>query len=143
MYLGKSRLRAEHVDTDSQGVVHFSRYLSMFETSALRALSHHGVGLRRWAQDGQDLTVSSASATYRAPARYADDLDIRVTVARVTAARFHLTIHATTPTGAETLAEGELVFCLVDRRSGQPQELPRDLRSILTHGDRVTESRYQ
>ncbi|MFR9753617.1 acyl-CoA thioesterase [Nocardia sp. 004] len=133
MSLGSLRHVIEHIDTDAQGVVHFTRYLSLFETVALRGLDKHAADSANWITAHHDLAIATISAVYRSPARYAEPIDITAEVERVTGARIIVHTRATTKDGMVEIATGALTFCLVDRE-GRAKPIPAELRSSLMSG---------
>ncbi|WP_051407302.1 thioesterase family protein [Nocardia sp. CNY236] len=137
MSFGSLRHVIEHVDTDAQGVVHFTRYLSLFETVALRGLDRHAADSANWIGAHRDLAIATVSAVYRCPARYAELLEITAEVERVTGARIVVHARATTDDGRVEVATGALTFCLVDHE-GRAQRIPPELRSSLVSGRPTT-----
>ena len=75
--------RIEYSDTDTSGIVHFSRFFIFMETAEHEFLRSLGSSVDKLV-DGQRISWPrvSASCDYRSPARFGDLLDIRVRVAR-------------------------------------------------------------
>jgi acyl-CoA thioester hydrolase len=80
-------------------------------------------------EDGLDLQVVEATARYKAPARFDDELDLQIEVTRlgttsmVTACRVER--------DGQLLVEGELVHVFVDLEAGAKTPIPDRLRAAL------------
>lgn len=123
----------EHSDTDAGGVVHFSRYASLLETAVLENLERLGVGVRRLGDDGLELAISQLQLNYFAPARFYDELRIRLQIDQVGGASWRVSgavYRGEVGTGT-LLAHGSLVLCVVDRTAGTAVPLPGRLRATL------------
>lgn len=127
-------MRVEHVDTDSSGVVHFSRYASMAETAFLRWLSRIGAGLEAFHQNALDLCVSNMEIKYLQPAKFPDELYFEPELLKVGSVRFkaRITISRNEKfNDVSKLAECDLTFVSLDRTSWKPTAIHNDLISIL------------
>ena len=61
------------------GVVYYANYLVWFEVGRTDLLRDAGWSYRDMETDGYALPVIEAHCTYRAPAKYDDDLEVRTT----------------------------------------------------------------
>ena len=124
----------EHVDTDADGVVHFSRYFSMLESSVLWRLEQIGIGQL---PSDHSFAVASAQMTYYRPCRYADQVAVNLQIAGLRATSFtfkgELRISSTDPdAGGMCAAQGQLQFCTVNLNSGRAVRLPSEISRGLT-----------
>ncbi len=108
------------------GYLHHSRFLQYFEigrVELLRSLGHVYADLER---DGIFFVVVKVAVTYKAPARYDDELTLLTKVVKQTHVRFD---HAyELRRGDVLLAEGTTTIACVDR-SGQLRQIPDHLKS--------------
>ncbi len=83
MHTFRTQRRVEFVDTDMEGIVHFSRFLIYMETAEHEFLEALGTSVATTI-DGVRVGWPrvSVSCEYKRPARFRDDLDIVVTVER-------------------------------------------------------------
>lgn len=128
--LPRWRYRVEHVDTDSSGVTHFSRYASLLETVLLETLESTGAGLVTL---GVDLVVTDLRVRYLAPARFRDVLLGTVCLEHVGAARLHCRgeLFRETPGGEpDRLVAGEIRLASVSGATGRPVPLPASAREV-------------
>ena len=80
-------------------------------------------------EQGVDLQVVEATARYSAPARFDDEIDITIDVARLgtTSMVTDLAIHR----GATLLVEGRLAHVFVDARTLTKIPIPEAIRTAL------------
>ena len=112
------------------GVVHHAVYPVWFEV-ARTALSHAvGVPYTDWERRSVLLMVGELTCRYRRPARYDEEVTVRVRVAEVASRRVVFEYRVEGPDGA-VLAEGETRHVVVNRATGRPTVLPQELRASL------------
>jgi acyl-CoA thioester hydrolase len=80
------RVRVRFSETDLMGIVHHASYLSYMEVARIEWLRRRGVEYADWATHGVHLPVVELSVQYRAPARFDDEIDVRVSLVEVGAA---------------------------------------------------------
>ena len=132
-----TRRRVEFFETDLAGIVHFAnyyRYMEMAEHEFFRSL---GLQIHGALADGTVFGWPrvSASCSFHAPARYDDELEVRLTVLRRTARS--LTTGYEIRHSDTVLATGEMktAYCLVPS-SGQLQsaDIPPEYADRLGEG---------
>ncbi|MDQ2833401.1 MAG: acyl-CoA thioesterase [Acidobacteriota bacterium] len=83
--MSETRVRVRYAETDQMGVVYHSNYLIWFEVGRIEFIRQLGLDYKRMeTEEGCGIAVVEASARYRAPARYDDEIVIRT---RLLAAR--------------------------------------------------------
>jgi acyl-CoA thioester hydrolase len=84
MHEQRIRRRVEYVDTDMSGIVHFSRFLVFMENAEHAFLRAVGPGVQWRDAGGRELGWPrvAVSCDYLSPARFGDELEIRVRVLR-------------------------------------------------------------
>ena len=92
----EAKVRVRYAETDQMGVVYHANYLVWFEVGRVELIRQLGLDYKRLEQDENALiAVVEASARYKAPARYDDELIIRTSIAgiRGSVVRFTYAIH--------------------------------------------------
>lgn len=126
--------RVEFSDTDASGIVHFSRFFVFMETAehelfrAIGSSVHiehegHSVGWPRVA----------ATCEYRSPARFGDELELRVRIERK--GRTSITWDHRISLGTRTVATGRIssICCVLDEPTGlRPIPIPAEIADQLT-----------
>jgi acyl-CoA thioester hydrolase len=126
-----SRVRVRYAETDKMGVVYYANYLVWFEVGRTDLLRDAGWSYRDMETDGYALPVIEAHCTYRAPAKYDDDLEVRTTGAMLSPVRVEFTYEIVRAADNTTLVTGTTVHATLDR-AGRPCRLPDRVRSLLT-----------
>lgn len=124
-------LRVRWAETDPQGVVfngHYLTYLDIAVTEYMRAadLAYPG----RLEELGVDMLLVRSEVDYRSPARFDDELALRVSDAFVGNTSFTLLIDVLR--GGELLAAGKLVYVTVGTAGGEPVPVPDVMRERLS-----------
>ncbi|MHB1023477.1 MAG: acyl-CoA thioesterase [Acidobacteriaceae bacterium] len=74
-------IRVRYAETDQMGVVHHANYLVWFEVGRVELMRQLGFDYKRMeSEDECQIVVVEASARYKSPARYDDELLIRTQV---------------------------------------------------------------
>jgi acyl-CoA thioester hydrolase len=117
-------IRVRYPEVDGMGYLHHSRFLQYFEigrVELLRSLGHVYADLER---AGIFFVVVKVAVTYKAPARYDDELTLITKLVKQTHVRFD---HAyELKRGSTLLAEGTTTIACVDRE-GQLMQIPEAL----------------
>jgi acyl-CoA thioester hydrolase len=130
------RVRVEHVDVDSYGVVHFSRYVSLFETATLELMAARSVTLESLLAEGLELRVVELQVKYRRPALYGDVLTFASQVRQCSAATVTFEVSGARA-GAEepeAVVTGTLKMAFVRREDGTPVQVPASIVNRLVGG---------
>jgi len=124
-------LRVRYAECDPQGVVFNSRYLEYFDiglTELWREAfgSYEGVMV----EHGVDLVVAEAGLRYRAPLRFDDVFEVKVSLARLgtTAMTTHIELYR----DGALVTEGELRHVFVLRGTAEKTPIPEAVRSALS-----------
>jgi len=112
----EARVRVRYAETDQMGVVYHANYLIWFEVGRVEFIRQLGMDYKSMeSEEGALIAVVEATARYKAPARYDDELLIRTSLAglRGPIVRFRYTILRSND---ETLlCEGETTHIVVGR----------------------------
>ncbi len=120
------------MDTDAAGIYHWTTAFRLAE--AAEAALHTALGIA-------EVTFGATprvrvSAEFRRSVRFNDPVDVTLAVTAVgrTSVRYALTLAL----DGETVAEGEIVSCLIDRESRRPVAWPDRVRAALEAGGAVS-----
>ena len=82
MTTAETRVRVRYAETDQMGVVYHANYLVWFEVGRVEFIRQMGLDYRSMEKDENAMiAVVEATARYKAPARYDDELIVRTTLA--------------------------------------------------------------
>lgn len=129
-----TRRRVEFADTDVGGIVHFSRFFVFMETAEHEFLRSIGTSVHL--VEGER-TIGwprvAATCEYRSPARFGDELELRVRVARL--GRTSITWDHQITVGDRLVATGRIssICCVLDDPAGlRPSPIPAAIADRLT-----------
>jgi acyl-CoA thioester hydrolase len=123
------RLRVRYGECDPQGVVFNANYFAYFDIALTELWREAAGGYAGMMDEGVDLQVVEATARYKAPARFDDELDIEIEVTRLGTTSMVTTL-AIRRDGT-LLVEGELAHVFVDARKLTKLPIPERLRAAL------------
>ena len=130
-YAFSARTRVGFSDTDAQGVVYYGRYNPYFDLARVEYLRSLGQ-LKREARG--DFVMRANDVEYFAPARFDDELEIHVRVARIgrTSMTYEFAVHRLPDETLMVTAHQTLVF--VDPAVRRPIPIPDDYRAKFGAG---------
>lgn len=121
-------IRVRYPEVDAMGYLHHSRYLQYFEMGRVELLRSGGHAYADLERAGVFFVVTKAAVTYRAPARYDEELLLTTTLKRQTIVRLDHEYRLERQDGPNRtlLAEGATTIACVDRQ-GQVIPIPEHL----------------
>jgi acyl-CoA thioester hydrolase len=114
--VAKARVRVRYAETDQMGVVYHANYLVWFEVGRVEFMRAHGLSYKQMElEEGCMIAVVEATARYRAPARYDEELlvETRLVSARGSLIRFGYRV--VREEDGVLLCEGETLHVVVGR----------------------------
>jgi acyl-CoA thioester hydrolase len=110
-----ARVRVRYAETDQMGVVYHANYLVWFEVGRVELLRLLGFDYKQIEADGFAIAVAEATARYKMPARYDDELLIRTRVRAMSGVIIKFGYEVLRAADGAVLAEGETTHVVVDR----------------------------
>ena len=123
------RLRVRYGECDPQGVVFNARYFDYFDIALTELWREVAGGYAAMMDQGLDLQVVEATARYKQPARFDDELDVTIEVSRLGTTSMVTALEVRR--AGELLVEGELVHVFVDVHAHTKTPIPDRLRDAL------------
>jgi len=130
-YAFSARTRVGFSDTDAQGVVYYGRYNPYFDFARVEYVRSLGL-LHR--DEGGEFVMRANDVEYFAPARFDDELEIHVRVARIgrTSMTYEFAAHRLPEGTLMVTAHQTLVF--VDPAARRPIPIPGDYKAKFGAG---------
>jgi acyl-CoA thioester hydrolase len=125
------RIKVRYAETDQMRFVYYANHFVYYEVARTEWLATRGLPYHVLESTGFAIPVLEAHCDYRSPARYGDELVVRVSPSVVDGLRLRFDYR--TLRGAaegELLAEGWTVHVCMDRE-GKPRRPSTELRAIL------------
>ncbi|MCL2659235.1 MAG: acyl-CoA thioesterase [Acidobacteriaceae bacterium] len=114
--VSQSHVRVRYAETDQMGVVYHANYLVWFEVGRVDFMRSLGFSYKEMeSEDGLGIAVVEASARYRAPARYDDDIVIETRLLAARGPIVHFGYRVIRCADDLVLCEGETKHVVVDR----------------------------
>jgi acyl-CoA thioester hydrolase len=123
------RLRVRFGECDQQGVVFNAHYFAYFDHLLTEVWRDVVMPYQEMVDMGVDVTVAEAKATFRAPARFDEEIDLVWWVTRL--GNTAMTTRIDIMRGDELLVEGEMVHVYVDTASYGKRPIPDQIRTAL------------
>ena len=123
-------LRIYFEDTDFSGNVYHANYLVWFEVGRTDLLRQLGWTYREMEKTGVRLPVIEVECTYRSPARYDDEIEVRTTGRLLSGVRVEFTYEAVVLPGGVSSAVGVTRHAALNV-NGRPCRLPERIREAF------------
>jgi len=136
----ETRLRVRYAETDQMGVVYHANYFIWFEVGRVEHIRSMGLDYKSMEkEDGCGIAVVEASARYKSPARYDDELIVktRIADARGSILRFAYLIYRASD--HQLLCEGSTTHVVVDRTMKRAPMPARFAEAFRTHRIAIAE----
>jgi acyl-CoA thioester hydrolase len=112
-------------------IVHHTQYFVWFEVARTELLRSVGLPYTEIQKRGFNTPLVEAFASYKAPARYDDEVEVKVRVGKIGRSSLRLDYEVAKQPGRELLCVGHTVHVFVGG-DGKPKKVPDDLRERLS-----------
>ena len=130
-HVSEAAVRVRYAETDQMGFAYYANYLAWFEVGRCEWLRSLGWSYRDLeVRDAIMLPVIEAHCEYRQPARYDDELLIRVRGELTSLVRMRFTYEVVRAAGGAVLAVGHTAHAATDL-TGRPKRLPARVRAFF------------
>lgn len=130
MFSHSVSMRVRYADTDQMGYVYYGRYAEYLEVGRVETLRALGVVYAELEAKGIWLPVHNLQITYKTPARYDDELRVKVTISDMPAVRilFRYVIHNAQN---QEVCTAETTLFFLDATSRKPMRIPDEVAKAL------------
>ena len=123
-FVGETRVRVRYAETDQMGVVYHANYLVWFEVGRVELMRQLGFDYKRMEMDDDcHIAVVEATARYRIPARYDDQILIRTRMTGMRSYVIKFGYEIVREADGKLLCEGATTHIVCDRHM-QKKALP-------------------
>jgi acyl-CoA thioester hydrolase len=130
--VGETRLRVRYAETDQMGVVYYANYLVWFVVGRAELMRQRGLDYKQMEIEEDCLmAVVEATARYKAPARYDEELIVETTVTGVRGPVVRFSYRVLRVADGVLLCEGETVHVVVGRDMKR-RAMPRKYAALLS-----------
>lgn len=139
----ETRVRVRYAETDQMGVVYHANYFIWFEVGRVEFIRQMGLDYRSMEkEENAMIAVVEATARYKAPARYDDELIVRTTLAGVRGSIVRFRYAVVRAADEQLLCEGETVHLVIGpdmKRRDLPKQYAEQFAALL-HGNQATKT---
>ena len=133
--VNETKLRVRYAETDQMGVVYHANYLIWFEVGRVELIRQMGLDYKSMETvDGCSIAVVEATARYKAPARYDDEVIVRTHIAEFRGAIIRFAYKLYRASDELLLCEGATTHIVVDRtmkRTRMPERYAELFRKMM------------
>src|SRR5450432_3978811 len=130
--LGQARVRVRYAETDQMGVVYHANYLVWFEVGRVELMRQRGLDYKQLEiEEDYYIAVVEATARYKAPARYDDELIVETQVVTAKGPIIRFGYRILRVEDGLLLCEGETVHVVIGRDMKR-RRIPKKYADILT-----------
>jgi len=131
---GETRVRVRYAETDQMGVVYHANYLVWFEVGRVELMRQQGLNYKLLeTEEGCWIVVAEATARYKAPARYDDELIVETTVRNVRGPVIRFGYKILRAENRHLLCEGETVHVVIGKDMKR-RAIPKKYAELLGAG---------
>lgn len=123
-------IRIYYEDTDCGGVVYYANYLKYFERSRTEYLEKRGIFIKECILRGFFFVVAHQDIDYKAPAFYADILNIETKIYKITSSSIVFDYVVTNRETKKLIATASTVLVCVNKDI-QPIKIPQQIKDKL------------
>jgi acyl-CoA thioester hydrolase len=129
--VGEARVRVRYAETDQMGVVYHANYFVWFEVGRVELMRQHGLDYKKMeTEEGCSIAVVEATARYKGPARYDDELIVETRVLTLRGPLIRFGYRILRANDRQLLCDGETVHVAVGRDM-KPRKVPKKYAQIL------------
>lgn len=125
----ETRVRVRYAETDQMGVVYHANYLVWMEVARVEFCKHVGVDYREMEADGVVLAVVEAHCRYLYPARFNDEVAIRIRVVESTVKTLKFEYEMRIEPDSRRVAQGHTTHLYLSKTDFRPIRLPEKYRA--------------
>lgn len=129
----ETRFRVRFFETDQMGVVHHAAYITWFEEGRSALTRDMGYPYSRMEQEGLSLAVAEVHARYHQPARYDDEVIVRVCLEELQSRGMAFSYEVRRARDDALLVTGTTRHISVDHH-GRVKRIPPEIRERLAAG---------
>ncbi|MBP2000458.1 acyl-CoA thioester hydrolase [Paenibacillus shirakamiensis] len=125
----ETRTRVRWSEVDSQGIVYYANYFTYFDLAREHLILTVGLD---YINTGVDVLTMNCDAKFHTPARYLDDLIVRVAIRYPEVPQYSFQYQIQRAIGRQVLVEGTSRHCLVDRKTRKlVTKVPEEYRDLF------------
>ena len=131
MFKAETIVRVRYGETDQMGVVYYGNYALYYEVARVEAMRNLGMSYRELEENGIMMPVLELGCKFIKPARYDDELRIRVIIPELPITRLYFQYEVFNNSNNELLNTGHTTLVFIDKTTNRPCRCPADFYQRL------------
>lgn len=123
------KVKIYYHDTDAGGVVYYANYLKYMEEARTEFFAERGFSIKDLSAQGILFVVAHQEVDYKAPAFYADTLEINARLLKTSNVKLEFE-HEVTNQNNQLICKGQATLVCVDK-SIRPRVIPEEIKEIF------------
>ncbi|TWR28825.1 acyl-CoA thioesterase [Mucilaginibacter pallidiroseus] len=119
MFQHSTKLRVRYGETDQMGYMYYGNYAEFFEVGRVEMLRSLGLTYAGMEADGIMMPVLEMNCKYLKPARYDEEITIKVTMAKMPAVKIHFKYELFNENN-ELIHVGETLLAFINMKTNRP-----------------------
>ncbi len=125
MFVYSTKIRVRYAETDQMGYMYYGNYAQFYEVGRVEMLRSLGMTYKSMEESGIILPVAELRCKYIKPARYDEEIDVRVMLAKMPSTRIHFSYELYNESNT-LINVGETTLAFIDVKKNSPCSAPKD-----------------
>ena len=125
MFVYTTKIRVRYAETDQMGYVYYGNYAQYYEVGRVEMLRSLGMTYKSVEESGVMMPVADLNCKYIKPARYDEEITIRVILAKMPSLRIHFRYELYNESDI-LINIGETSLAFIDIKKKRPCPPPKD-----------------
>ena len=125
MFVYSTKIRVRYAETDQMGYLYYGNYAQFYEVGRVEMLRSLGMTYKSMEESGIILPVAELRCKYIKPARYDEEIDVRVMLAVMPSTRMHFSYELYNESNT-LINVGETTLAFIDIKKNRPCLPPKD-----------------
>ncbi len=125
MFVYSTKIRVRYAETDQMGYMYYGNYAQFYEVGRVEMLRSLGMTYKSMEESGIILPVAELRCKYIKPARYDEEIDVRVMLAVMPSTRMHFSYELYNESNT-LINVGETTLAFIDIKKNRPCLPPKD-----------------
>ena len=126
-----TEVRVRLPETDAMGIVFHGSFFTFLEVARVDYLRNLGLIDQSGIIKGFGNVVIKANCEFRSPARFDDELVVKVRISNIGRSSFRFEFRITHKRENRLVALGEAVHCVIDLETWTPNPVPEEFRAVI------------
>jgi len=123
MFTYTTKIRVRYAETDQMGYMYYGNYAQFYEVGRVEMLRSLGMTYKSMEESGVILPVAELRCKYIKPARYDEEITIKVVLTTLPTTRLHFTYELYNESGT-LINIGETTLAFIDVKRNRPCTAP-------------------